>query len=163
MWFMLQSRCERQCTRCLHFAPHIWHSPFKLECIRRHLDHSINGTCLSLNSMVRDTSVVFQLEGAVPYACVGAKLVMALSGFSPTLPLNFPSERKEKFTLFSDHNGSLPRRQPGAMTIGHSPKGKEKILNLRVSLRTVNWYRSCCTTAKRACIICHFYGLEDQV
>ncbi len=32
---------------------------------------------------------------------------------------------KEKFTLFSDHNGSLLRRQPGAMTIGHSPKGKE--------------------------------------
>ena len=23
--------------------------------------------------------------------------------------------------LFSDHNGSLLRRQPGAMTIGHSP------------------------------------------
>jgi hypothetical protein len=36
------------------------------------------------------------------------------------------AERKEKFTLFSDHNGSLLRRQPGAMTIGHSPKGKEK-------------------------------------
>ncbi len=35
-------------------------------------------------------------------------------------------EGKEKFTLFSDHNGSLSRRQPGAMTIGHSPKGKEK-------------------------------------
>jgi len=34
--------------------------------------------------------------------------------------------KKEKFTLFSDHNGSLLRRQPGAMTIGHSPKGKEK-------------------------------------
>ncbi len=27
-------------------------------------------------------------------------------------------ERKEKCTLFSDHNGSLLRRQPGAMTIG---------------------------------------------
>ena len=34
-------------------------------------------------------------------------------------------KRKEKFTLLSDHNGSLLRRQPGAMTIGHSPKGKE--------------------------------------
>ena len=33
--------------------------------------------------------------------------------------------KKEKFTLFSDHDGSLLRRQPGAMTIGHSPKGKE--------------------------------------
>ncbi len=33
-------------------------------------------------------------------------------------------KRKEKVTLFSDHNGSLPRRQPGAMTIGHNPKGK---------------------------------------
>jgi len=30
-----------------------------------------------------------------------------------------------KFMLFSDHNGSLLRRQPEAMTIGHSPKGKE--------------------------------------
>ncbi len=29
-------------------------------------------------------------------------------------------KRKEKFTLFSDHTGSLLRRQPGAMTIGHS-------------------------------------------
>ncbi len=28
-------------------------------------------------------------------------------------------KRKEKFTLFSDHNGSLLRWQPGAMTIGH--------------------------------------------
>ena len=35
-------------------------------------------------------------------------------------------KRKEKFMLFSDHNGSLLRRQPGAMTIGHSPKGKGK-------------------------------------
>ncbi len=35
-----------------------------------------------------------------------------------------PRERKEKFTLLSNHNGSLLRRQPGAMTIGHSPKGK---------------------------------------
>ncbi len=35
-------------------------------------------------------------------------------------------KRKEKSTLFSDHNGSLLRRQPGAMTVGHSPKGKEK-------------------------------------
>ncbi len=35
-------------------------------------------------------------------------------------------KRKEKNTLFSDHNGSLLRRQAGAMTIGHSPKGKEK-------------------------------------
>ncbi len=26
--------------------------------------------------------------------------------------------KKEKFTLFSDHNGSLLRQQPGAMTIG---------------------------------------------
>jgi len=34
-------------------------------------------------------------------------------------------KRKEKFMLFSDHSGSLLRRQPGAMTIGHSPKGKE--------------------------------------
>ena len=34
--------------------------------------------------------------------------------------------KKKKKTLFSDHNGSLLRRQPGAMTIGHSPKGKEK-------------------------------------
>ncbi len=35
-------------------------------------------------------------------------------------------KRKEKITLFSDHNGSLLRRQPRAMTIGHSPKGKGK-------------------------------------
>ena len=35
-------------------------------------------------------------------------------------------KKKEKFMLFSDHNGSLLRRQPGAMTIGHSHKGKEK-------------------------------------
>ena len=35
---------------------------------------------------------------------------------------------KEKFVLFSDYNGSLPRRQHGAMTIGQSPKGKGKSL-----------------------------------
>ncbi len=41
-------------------------------------------------------------------------------------PAGARKKRKENFTLFSDHNGSLLRRQPGAMTIGHSPKGKEK-------------------------------------
>ena len=34
-------------------------------------------------------------------------------------------KRKENFKLFSDHYGSLLRRQPGAVTISHSPKGKE--------------------------------------
>ena len=34
-------------------------------------------------------------------------------------------KKKEKFTLFSDHNESLLSQKPGAMTIGHSPKGKE--------------------------------------
>ena len=29
-------------------------------------------------------------------------------------------KRKEKFTLFSDHNGSLQRRQPGADVVGAS-------------------------------------------
>ena len=32
-------------------------------------------------------------------------------------------KRKENFVLFSDQNGSLLRRQPRAMTIGHSPTG----------------------------------------
>jgi len=31
----------------------------------------------------------------------------------------------KKVTLFSDHIRSLLGRQPGAMTISHSPKGKE--------------------------------------
>ena len=31
-------------------------------------------------------------------------------------------KRKKKFTLFSDHNGTLLRRQPGAMTICPKPK-----------------------------------------
>ncbi len=31
--------------------------------------------------------------------------------------------QKGNFTLFSNHNGSLLRQQPRAMTIGHSPKG----------------------------------------
>ncbi len=31
-------------------------------------------------------------------------------------------KRQEKFMLFSDHNGSLLRRQPKAITIGHSPR-----------------------------------------
>ena len=31
-------------------------------------------------------------------------------------------KEKEKCTPFSDHNRSLLRRQPGAMTISHSPK-----------------------------------------
>ena len=29
-----------------------------------------------------------------------------------------------KFRLFSDHNGALSKRQPRAMLIGRSPKGK---------------------------------------
>ena len=33
--------------------------------------------------------------------------------------------KREKFMLFSDHNGSLLRRQPRAMTTGHSPKEKD--------------------------------------
>ncbi len=33
---------------------------------------------------------------------------------------------KEKLPPFSNYNGGLPRQQPGAKTIGHSPKGKEK-------------------------------------
>jgi len=33
---------------------------------------------------------------------------------------------KEKLTLFSDHSGSLLRRQPKGMTIGHSPERKAK-------------------------------------
>ncbi len=32
-------------------------------------------------------------------------------------------KRKENFVLFSDQNGSLSRRQLGAITIGHSPTG----------------------------------------
>ena len=36
------------------------------------------------------------------------------------------NQGKEKFMLFSDHNRSLLRRQPGAMTIGHSPERKKK-------------------------------------
>ncbi len=35
--------------------------------------------------------------------------------------LDEKKRKEKKFTLFSDHNGSLQRRQPGAMTIGHSP------------------------------------------
>jgi len=35
-----------------------------------------------------------------------------------------PAEEKTKFTLCSNHNRSLLRRQPGAMTIGSSPKGE---------------------------------------
>ena len=31
--------------------------------------------------------------------------------------------------LFSNHNGSLPRQQPIAMTIGHNTAGKEKAQN----------------------------------
>lgn len=34
--------------------------------------------------------------------------------------------RKEKFKLVSDHNRSLLRRQPGALTMGHSPKSSCK-------------------------------------
>ena len=36
------------------------------------------------------------------------------------------SAEQENCTLFSDHNGSLLRRQHGAMTIGHSPNSAEQ-------------------------------------
>jgi len=38
-------------------------------------------------------------------------------------------KKKKRETLFSNHNGSLPGRQPGAMTIGHGPKEIGNILN----------------------------------
>jgi hypothetical protein len=36
-------------------------------------------------------------------------------------------KEREKFALCSDHNGSILRRQSGAMTIGHSPKGNMNV------------------------------------
>ncbi len=39
-------------------------------------------------------------------------------------------KNKEKLTLFSDHDGSLLRRQPGAMTIGHSPSWTPALPNV---------------------------------
>ncbi len=44
----------------------------------------------------------------------------SLSVRGPVLAVSIPTvrmKRKEKFTLFSDHNGSLLRRQPGAPTV----------------------------------------------
>jgi len=52
-------------------------------------------------------------------ACTAARLL------APCY-LTIGQNRTEKFMLSSDHNRSLPRRQPGAKTIDHSPKGKEK-------------------------------------
>ena len=40
--------------------------------------------------------------------------------------------------LFSDHNGRFVRQQPGAMTIGHSPKGQETSYT-----QGPQWYRLC--------------------
>ncbi len=47
--------------------------------------------------------------------------------------------KRKKFTLFSDRNGSLLRRQPGAMTIGHSP-----ICNHGLAITVVECTTSCC-------------------
>ena len=62
----------------------------------------------------------------VPMIVIGTDLITLTIQTSPAGAdaCQAPQERKENFMLFSDHNGSLPRRQPGAMTIGHSPKGK---------------------------------------
>ena len=43
--------------------------------------------------------------------------------------------RKEKFSVLSDRNRSLLRRQPRAMTIGHSPKA------LTLFLYIIGWER----------------------
>ena len=62
-------------------------------------------------------------------------------------------KRTEKFTLFSDHNRSLPKLQPGAMTTGHSPKGNEKDLELR-------WIRP--VLSGNVCLLCHQYSARRQ-
>ena len=46
-----------------------------------------------------------------------------------TFPTLRTWKEKKSFTLFSDYNRSLLRRQPGAMTIGHSPKGPADLLD----------------------------------
>jgi len=65
------------------------------------------------------------LELPVRYACIASWACKHCNSYRVSMKEK-KRKRKEKFTLFSDHNGSLLRRQPGAMTIGHSPKGKEK-------------------------------------
>jgi len=47
--------------------------------------------------------------------------------------------------LFSDHNRNPLRQQPAAMTIGHDPKGVEKILNLR-------WVHAYLSQQKHVCL-----------
>ena len=54
-------------------------------------------------------------QQAVVRSCTGGFLLSAAAS-------NTHWNRKEKFTLFSNHNRSLLRRQPGAMTISHSPE-----------------------------------------
>ena len=48
-----------------------------------------------------------------------AALIVYILHVQATLACAFKEgkKRKEQFTLFSDHNGSLLRRQPGAMCI----------------------------------------------
>ena len=43
-------------------------------------------------------------------------------------------KRKEKFTLFSDHNGSLPRRRPGAMIALRERKKPQPKVDLACSV-----------------------------
>lgn len=60
-----------------------------------------------------------------PVQWTRASFVCLQTTAAGTVSREAEKKRKEKFTLFSDHNGSLPTRQPGAMTIGYSPKGKQ--------------------------------------
>ncbi len=95
-------------------------------------------------------------------------LVADFSGFhSPTWHLSLPVhtsfsvisvlhnlKRKENFTLFSDHDGSLLRRQPGAMTRGHSPKRKEKYKKPKVDLCTTCLHGCLCSCCLSDCNFC---------
>lgn len=50
-----------------------------------------------------------------------------------------PAERKEKFTLASDLNGSLIRRQPGRITCSVRTQLEDHLVSLHIGVRVSGW------------------------
>lgn len=82
-------------------------------------------TC-SILTVMMITLTCFQKVSNVAAELLYLQTMQSSSFLDQVVPINYGWKDKENFTLISDHNGSLLRRQRRAMTIGHSTKGKEK-------------------------------------
>jgi len=83
--------------------------------------------CSSTSRLPTSTFCERQPVPARRISTAGPKLPFRLSAITQCCDMRLvawtlETAKEKKCTLFSDHDKSLIRRQPGAMTLGHSPK-----------------------------------------